>query len=536
MYIAFLKAKSEAFNEFKVFKAWAENHTQKSIKILRSDNGGEYTSKEFNEFCKNHGIARQLTISYTPQQNGVAERKNRTLMEATRCMLKSSNLERRFWAEAVSTACYLQNITPIKALISKTSWELWYGTKPIYAHLHVFGCKGFAKIPDEQRQKLDMKSKDCIFVGYSDQSKGYKLFDPIKRKMFFSRDVDFIESHQRVVPKDLDCRSDQDRIKDLVKGDDKDDAQDLVDDQDKDHDSDHVEDSDQIDIEVERGDLPQIPHEPQVRRGTRVRKPSLKLLESINLVVENDPSTLTEALAREDGEKWKEAILAEYNSLIEKQTWKLVQLPPNRKPLGCKWVFKLKRRADGSLDKYKARLVAKGYDQIEGLDFNETFSPVVRMTTIRLLLAMATNLDCEIQQMDVKTTFLNGDLNETIYMKQPEGFIKKGEQDYVCLLLKSIYGLKQAPRMWNEHISSFLLSLGFTRSVKDNGLYILHEGEVFMWLALYIDDSFLFSNDLKLTNRIKKALSEKYEMTDMGDLYSGLNLQVTRDRQRRIFV
>ena len=135
--IAFLKEKSEALEQFKIFKAWAEN--QKSMKSLRSDNGGEYISKDFKRFCEDHGISRQFTIPYTPEQNGVAERKNRTLMEATRSMLMASNLDAKFWTEAISTSYYLQNITPTKAVKKFTPYELWYGFKPFYTHLHIFG-------------------------------------------------------------------------------------------------------------------------------------------------------------------------------------------------------------------------------------------------------------------------------------------------------------------------------------------------------------------------------------------------------------
>ena len=175
----------------------------------------------------------------------------------------------------------------------------------------------------------------------------------------------------------------------------------------------------------------------------------------------------------------------EYKSLMDKKTWDFVQLPQDRQPLDCKWIFKIKRKVDGSLDKYKARLVAKRYDKIEGLDYNETFSPVVRMATMRLLFAILAILDLELQQMNMKIAFLNGDLNEVVYMQQPEGFIHKETQNLICLLSKSIYGLKQSPRMWNENINSFLLKLNFIRSIKDNGLYILQKKK-YLYIWLYI--------------------------------------------------
>ena len=172
----------------------------------------------------------------------------------------------------------------------------------------------------------------------------------------------------------------------------------------------------------------------QIRRGTRVRRPSQIFLDSINSIDENEPLSLKEALNRPDGAKWKEAVKMEYKPLMDKKIWDLVQLPKNRQALGCKWVFKIKRKVDGSLDNNKARLVAKGYNQIEGLDHNKTFSPVVKMVTMRLLFAILAILDLELQQMNVKIAFLNEDLNEVIYVQQPKGFIHKETQNWFAYL------------------------------------------------------------------------------------------------------
>ena len=161
--IAFLKTKSKALERFKIFKAWFKNQTQKSIKNLRTDNGGEYISKDFKRFCENHGISRQFTIPYTPQQNRVVEKKNRILMKAVRNMIMASNLDAKFWAKAIFTSYYLQKITSTKAVKKFTPYKLWYESKPSYTHLCIFGYRGFAKIPNEKRKKLDMKTKEAHF-------------------------------------------------------------------------------------------------------------------------------------------------------------------------------------------------------------------------------------------------------------------------------------------------------------------------------------------------------------------------------------
>eukprot|EP00253_Pinus_taeda_P034553 PITA_34553 len=189
-WIYFLKKKSEVFDKFKEFKALVENQTEKKIKVLRTDNGGEFCSKEFEEFCK-CGIARQKTTPYTPQQNGVTERMNKTLVERARSMLSGAELGQEFWAEAVDTACYLVNRSPSSALEDKTPQEVWTGKKPSLSHLRVFGCDAYVHVPKENRTKLDSKSEKCIFIGYKDGLKGYKLWNLVTRKVVYSRDVVF---------------------------------------------------------------------------------------------------------------------------------------------------------------------------------------------------------------------------------------------------------------------------------------------------------------------------------------------------------
>jgi transposase InsO family protein len=173
IWVYFLKEKSQAFSKFKEFKVAAENQSEAKIKVLRTDRGGEFESKEFRMFVTDQGIQRQLTTSYTPQQNGVAEWNNRTIVEMARSMLKAKNLKDSLWAKAVHTAVYLLNRCPMKAVSKKTPEEAWTGQKPSVQHLRVFGCIAYSHIPDEKRMKLDAKSRKCLFIGYSTESKGY---------------------------------------------------------------------------------------------------------------------------------------------------------------------------------------------------------------------------------------------------------------------------------------------------------------------------------------------------------------------------
>jgi len=185
-WIYFLKKKYEVFDRFKEFKALVENQTEKKIKVLRTDNGGDFCSKEFEEFCKKCGISWKNSTPYTPQQNGVAERMNKMLMERERSMLSCVGLGQEFWAEAVDTACYLVNRSPSLALEDKTPQEVWTGKKPSLSHLRVFGCDAHVHVLKEKQTKLDSKSKKCIFIGYKDGLKGYKLWNPVTRKVLYS--------------------------------------------------------------------------------------------------------------------------------------------------------------------------------------------------------------------------------------------------------------------------------------------------------------------------------------------------------------
>ncbi|KAL4339806.1 hypothetical protein GQ457_08G010530 [Hibiscus cannabinus] len=192
-WVYFLKQKSEAFGAFKNFKALVEKESSYEIKSLRSDRGGEFTSNEFNDFCKANGIRRPLTVPRSPQQNGVAERKNRTILNMARSMLKAKNMPKEFWAEAVSCAVYLSNRSPTKNVDNVTPQEAWSGRKPSVRHIRVFGSIAYAHVPDQGRLKLDDRSSKYVFIGYDSNSKGYKLFNPSNGRIVISRDVEFDE-------------------------------------------------------------------------------------------------------------------------------------------------------------------------------------------------------------------------------------------------------------------------------------------------------------------------------------------------------
>ena len=246
-------------------------------------------------------------------------------------------------------------------------------------------------------------------------------------------------------------------------------------------------------------------------------------------LVDNTPTSIAEAFASPDADDWKEAIHNEMDTILSNGTWELSERPYGFKPVGCKWVFKKKLRPDGTIEKYKARLVAKGYTQREGEDYFDTYSPVARLTTIRVLLSLAASYGLIVHQMDVKTAFLNGELEEEIYMDQPDGFVVKGEEKKVCKLLKSLYGLKQAPKQWHEKFDRTLTSVGFSVNEADKCVYYRHGGGEGVILCLYVDDILIFGTNMKVINEVKSFLSKSFDMKDLGEADVILNIKLIKD-------
>jgi hypothetical protein len=217
----------------------------------------------------------------------------------------------------------------------------------------------------------------------------------------------------------------------------------------------------------------------------------------------------------------------EYESIMKNNTWELTELPKHKKPIGCKWIYKPKFKSDGSIDKYKARLVAKGYSQTKGIYYAVTFAPVAKLNTIIFLIALATKYHWKLHQLDVKYSFLNGELKEEVYLTQPKGFVEHGKEHLVCKLNKSLYGLKQAPRSWYEKIDSFFLQQGFMRSKSDPNMYTKFDEKGYIVLiSLYVDDLIITGNARKLIDEIKEQFSQVFEMKYLGELHYCIGLEV----------
>ncbi|RVW14668.1 Retrovirus-related Pol polyprotein from transposon TNT 1-94 [Vitis vinifera] len=249
---------------------------------------------------------------------------------------------------------------------------------------------------------------------------------------------------------------------------------------------------------------------------------------------DDDPLTFKMAMDDVDREKWQEAMKLEIESMYSNSVWKLVDLPEGIKPIGCKWIYKRKRGPNGKVETFKARLVAKGFTQKEGVDYEDTFSPVVMLKSIRILLSIVAYYDYEIWQMDVKTAFLNGHLEETIYMVQPEGFVVKDQEQKVCKLQRSIYGLKQASRSWNIIFNEAIKSYGFEQNLGEPCVYKQIGGDKVVFLVLYVDDILLIGNDVESLSKVKNWLASQFQMKDLGEASYIIGIQMTRDRKNRL--
>ena len=545
-YLYLIHEKSQSVDVFKAYKAEVENQLSKRIKSVKSDRGGEYYGRydgsgeqrpgPFAKFLEECGIVPQYTMPGSPSMNGVAERRNRTLKDMVRSMISHSTLPESLWGEALKTAAYILNRVPTKAA-AKTPYELWTGKKPSLKHFHIWGCPAEARPYRPNEKKLDSRTISCYFIGYSERSRGYKFYDPTTKSIFETGTAMFFE--------DIEFWG-RNKVKDFVFEEESVSIPTIAFDNDQVASPEHQDNVEQLPTQDE-GIVPeeqtQQPQEQMpLRRSTRERRNAIPDDYIVFLqehedgigVMEDDPINFHQAMQSSNSQKWIEAMNEEIKSMKDNDVWDLVSLPEGTKPIGCKWIFKTKRDSMGNLERYKARLVAKGFTQKEGIDFKETFSPVSTKDSFRTIMALVAHFDLELHQMDVKTTFLNGDIDETIYMMQPENFVSGDPKRMVCKLKKSIYGLKQASRQWYYKFHQVIVSFGFEMNAVDDCVYHKFSGSKHIFLVLYVDDILLASNDIGLLHETKRFLSKKFEMKDLGDASFVLGIQVHRDRSRGI--
>lgn len=634
-WVALMKDKSEVLPIFKNFFHFVHTQFQTSIQVLRSDNGREYLNSNFKLFLTQNGIHHQTSCVYTPQQNGVAERKNRHLLEVARTIMFESNVPSRFWGDAVLTSAYLINRMPSKILKFQSPIQKFAEHFP-KSHLlnsipqKVFGCTAF--VYNEGGSKLDPRALKCIFLGYSSTQKGYKCFCPLTNKSYVTSNVKFLEkqpyfskppiqgerrsewlvydssndvtsaglesdsqlqgSHMSPVlldfypissgsnpvshsdsaantapinntlePNNQTPRSPRNRLQNsspeteiqtanrfepLTLNPESESSEtrmtapnettaqhhgmvDSSSTSQQTHDSVPETNPEEADlywpIALRKGKRKCTTQHP-IARYVSYRKlaPHMKTFVA-NVEKDIIPKTFDEAIC---DPKWKEAIEEELRALHKNGTWKITSLPKGKSVVSSKWVFTIKYNSDGSINKYKARLVARGFTQTYGIDYQETFAPVAKFNTIRVLLSIAANLDWPLHQMDVKNAFLNGDLEEEVYMEVPLGLRSSDNSDKVCRLYKSLYGLKQSPRAWFERFTQAIKNQGYKQCQADDTLFIKNRDGRKTILIVYVDDIVLTGDDVEEIEMLKKHLASEFDIKDLGPLRYFLGMEVAR--------
>jgi hypothetical protein len=558
-----IDALEEIFNLF-------VTQTGKMLKIVRSDRGGEYTSAALKRLLHSNGVIHEFTCPYTSEQNGRAEALNKTLSARVRSVRVEAGLPEGYWGELYSTINYLRNLSPVSSK-KVTPIEGFYGVKPNVAHLRVIGCLAYVLTPAQFRKKLDPKSQPAVFLGYEPNTKGYRLLlrsGKNSGKIVISRNVVFDETKlgypllfpsakvpvgTEVAAKVLGLEG-HGKVPKLTEpevveiplelGDGELPALDNGEDQVEGDVGDHGAQVEPAQLpdgnDDEDGDVATGPRYPK-----RVRARPARLMDEQSLfasafeldlggaafVAKTMP--LDEALQTEDGPEYMVAANQEYQALLDNQTWELVprsSVPKGQKVLPCKMIVTEKLDADGNRERLKARCVAGGHRQKHGIDYGEVFAPTGKYTTLRVLMALTAARGYVMHAMDIKTAFLNGDLEEEVYMEQPKHFAEDPE-NYVCKLKKSLYGLKQAPRAWYKKFSSVLKPFGLVQSKADPALFVTDTGTGPLWLWIWVDDTYIFCPELTNVNELKSSIQDHFKATDQGEPTQVLGMKVERDRK-----
>ena len=555
---------STILNYFKQFRSRMENITGKNIKNIRTDQGTEYKG-EFLEYLTENGIIKQTGIAYEHNHPGQAERVHQTIMTMGRAILKESKLPQNFYNEAQLTAVYLHN-RQIHGNDTKTPFEHIYGKRPNSSHLQPFGCVCYSHIPIERRSKLDDTTEKCRLIGYGDDDsaeefKGYKLIVESNLQIIYNKNVTFPEfpifeeipniKNSEIVEDNLfgDPNFTLEEIEENENLELENSGNDYFQNLNSESENSEAESQDsensenenivQIDSETDQEEFFETNSDNEsidpltafVSGMDLNRKESLNCLSAI--MQKDCPTTYEEAINCSEKEEWKKAMDTEMNSIKSANTYKIQKIPIENIKKGTvknRWIYTKKLDKDGNIKKYKARLVAKGFTQKYGIDFVETFAPVAKFKSIRVLAALAAMLKLNAFQDDVPTAFLKGNLKETIWMEQPKGYEIGNPAENKCLLQKTLYGLKQSPREWNEVLSNYLMSNNFIQSKADPCIFIQQNKQENIFVGIYVDDIITIGKG-KFVEKFRSKIRKHFGITEGGNLewYLGISFLQQND-------
>ena len=533
-WIFLLKHKSDVVSLLYQFVNFIKTQFQANIMTIRSDNAKEFCEGDILQLYTKYGITHQKSCVNTPQQNGTVERKHRHLLETARALYFQSKVPIQYWGECLLCATHLINRMPMKTISFQTPYEKLHSSKPSMEHLRIFGCLCYCSTNKSHRTKFDQRAIPCVFLGYPVDQKAYKVLTLNTNKILITRDLVFHEKHfpfhftaspltsspiflpaqttidpssfpllpeplsHYITHQSLNTDPDHSPAKESHSPQ-----------------SSHKQQSIFSQITSPQPD-PSQNNLPSPRQSFRPHnKPSwmqdyvcatilnehwCNLVQFSSLPPDNrgiieqnckivEPTSYLEA---SQDQKWVEAMNQELEALRTNHTWDVVSLPQGKKAIGCKWVYKVKLKADGSVERFKARLVAKGFTQKYGIDYQETFSPIVKMTTIRCIIAIAASNKWPLHQLDINKAFLHGTLTE---VPNPE--------NKVCRLVKSLYGLKQASREWFTKLNQELQQQGFKQLKNEYSLFLMNSTSGLTIVAIYVDDIIITGADSSVISNLK---------------------------------
>ncbi|PRQ57648.1 putative RNA-directed DNA polymerase [Rosa chinensis] len=553
-----MRRKNEVLTHFQTFIAMIRNIFQQSPQFLRSDNGTEFVNHAFSHYCTSLGIQQKFSCPHTPQQNGLAERKHHHIATMARTLLLTSGAPHHLWVEAMLTSVYLINLLPTPVLNWDTPHTRLYGSPPSYSSLQPKPECCF-RSPIAWQPKLSAQSLpsrfylDINIIRPNPASISPYIACPIITCHRHPRPAPVTASHSQpivviggpsFIPAPVPSPSATYPPATVL--------------------SPSAADPSAADSPARvplpsaantsvadppspvpwpsgfvpppsAASLPEFDAHPLLQRLLRahllhtilcshdsgmvptIRYPIPRAL--LTLIDSVEPTCYSQASKKAE---WRAPMTEEINVFMKNNTWSLVPFSPDQNTVGCKWVFRVKRNPDGSIDRFKARLVAKGFHQQQGVNFQETFSPVIKPATIRTVISLAVSCGWSLRQLDVKNAFLT----EEVYMTQPPGFIDQTRPTHVCKLHKALYGLKQAPRAWFQRMSSFLLSVRFFQSLADSSLFIFHHGQDTIHFLLYVNDIVVTGSNDDLLQSFIDALGRCFDIKDLGPLHYFLGLQV----------